>query len=314
MTLRDQSDLQSLEQRIKILLPEQYQNSYDEVQPTSMSSAALKFAPDGKVAWDEIWGSFCDLAMAGGPPHKGKLLLPASQSEIEAQPDSYQEVVNEICRGIHLVADLAAEPSATPGWIRVECINRATAEWLLRAITVENVAVRRNNLDLELPASPSFRLEKEIKNVITVVAKTAHYWFGHIYRDQRAQIRDLFTQMEQESPLLQPAYNADASAHEIECAKKNLANQITASTGLRTSSYPYSDWLGIELPTVPSAIWLMRALVASNVLSRREDTTLFLPTDLHHDAGGQKAAQSLTRLNKLATLRTVADTKCRTPH
>ena len=83
--------------------------------------------------------------------------------------------------------------------------------------------------------------------------------------------------MEQESPLLQPAYNADASTHETESAKSNLASQIAASTGLRASPHQYKDWLGIELPTVPSAIWLMRALVATNVLSRREDKTLFLP-------------------------------------
>ena len=305
MTSHDQSELESLEQRIKILLPEQYKNTYDEVQPTSMGSAALKFTPDGKVAWDEVWGSFCDLAMAGGPPHKGKLLLPGTQSEIEALPNRYEEVVDEICRGIQLVADLAAEPSASPGWIRVECVNRATAEWLLRAITVENVAVRRQNLNLELPAAPHFRLEKEIKNVITVVAKTAHYWFGHIYRDQRQQIRDLFTQMEQESPLLQPAYNAEASTHLSESAKTILANHIAASTGLRASPHQYKDWLGIELPTVPSAIWLMRALVASNVLSRREDKTLFHPIDLHHAAVGQKTAQSFARLHKLAIFRAI---------
>jgi sirohydrochlorin cobaltochelatase len=305
MTLEDQTELNALEQRIKILLPEQYKDTYDEVQPTSMGSAALKFAPDGKVAWDEIWGSFCDLAMAGGPPHKGKLLLPATQTEIEAQPDRYEEVVSEICRGVQLVADLAAEPSATPGWIRVECVNCATAEWLLRAITVENIAARRQNLNLELPAAPGFRLEKEIKNVITVVAKTAHYWFGHIYRDQRAQIRDLFTQMEQESPLLQPAYNADASTHETESGKTNLANQIATSTALRASAHQYKDWLGIELPTVPSAIWLMRALVASNVLSRCEDKVLFLPVDHHRDPDGEIAAQSFARLHKLAALRSI---------
>ena len=307
MTSEYQADLNALEQRIKILLPEQYQNSYDEVQPTSMGSAGLKFAPDGKVAWDEIWASFCDLAMAGGPPHKGQLLLPATQSEIEAQPDRYEEVVAEICRGIQLVADLGAEPSATPGWIRVECVNRATAEWLLRAITVENIAVRRNNLDLELPAAPHFRLEKEIKNVITVVAKTAHYWFGHIYRDQRAQIRDLFTQMEQETPLLQPAYELASSAHDSESAKakSKLATRITESTALRASPHQYKDWLGFELPTAHSAIWLMRALVASNVLARREDTTLFLPIDPHRDPTAEIVAQSVARLHKVASLRSI---------
>src|SRR5579872_6422626 len=104
MKSEGQPELDMLEQRIKILLPEQYQNSYEDVQPTSMGSAGLKFSPDGKVAWDEIWGSFCDLAMAGGPPHKGKLLLPATQSEIDAEPARYDQVVAEICRGIQLVA------------------------------------------------------------------------------------------------------------------------------------------------------------------------------------------------------------------
>ena len=33
---------------------------------------------------------------------------------------------------------------------------------------------------LYLPAGPSFRLENEIKNVITVVAKTHHYWTEHV--------------------------------------------------------------------------------------------------------------------------------------
>ena len=68
--------LDKLDARLRILLPEQYQESYESVQPVSMGSAGLKFAADGQVAWDEIWQSFCDLAMAGGPPHKGALLAP----------------------------------------------------------------------------------------------------------------------------------------------------------------------------------------------------------------------------------------------
>jgi sirohydrochlorin cobaltochelatase len=300
---QDQADLSALEQRIKILLPEQYKDSYDDVNPSPMGSAGLKFAPDGKVAWDEIWGSFCDLAMAGGPPHKGMLLLPASEPEIESQPDRYEEVANEICRGIQLVADLTSEPSESPGWIRIECVNRATAEWLLRAITVENVAVRRKDLNLELPASPAYRLEKEIKNVITVVAKTAHYWFGHIYRDQRAQIRDLFKKMEQDTPLLQPAYDLNSTPHKN--AKSKLAARITELTGLHAPQHKYKDWLGVELPNVHSAVWMMRALVASNVLSRREDRVLFVPIDLHRDPESEIAAQAIARLCRLAKLRAI---------
>ena len=73
-----------------------------------MGSAALKYGADGRVAWDQIWESFCDLAMAGGPPHKGALLEPGSPAEIEAQPDRYQEVTDEICRGVSMVTDLQA--------------------------------------------------------------------------------------------------------------------------------------------------------------------------------------------------------------
>ena len=92
-----------------------------------MGSAGLKYDADGKVAWNEIWGSFCDLAMAGGPPHKGTLLEPASAAEIEAEPERHQNVVDEICRGITMVSELAPEASPIPGWVRVECDRKVTA-------------------------------------------------------------------------------------------------------------------------------------------------------------------------------------------
>src|SRR6201994_2622427 len=157
------------EARFKTLLPEEYRASYEDVQPVSMGSAGLKFGSDGRVAWDEMWASFCDLAMAGGPPHKGTLLEPASQASIDAEPDRYTSVVDEICRGVSMVTDLVADASVHAGWISVDCVNRGTAAWLLRAITVENVSARCEGAILYLPAGPSYRLEKEIKNVITVI-------------------------------------------------------------------------------------------------------------------------------------------------
>ena len=72
-----QEAIETLDLRLKTLLPEEYRDAYEDVQPISMGSAALKFDVHGRVAWDQIWGSFCDLAMAGGPPHKGTLLEPA---------------------------------------------------------------------------------------------------------------------------------------------------------------------------------------------------------------------------------------------
>lgn len=298
MNSRDHAALEALELVVRTILPERYQDCYDDVKPVSMGSAGLKFAPDGKVAWDEIWGSFCDLAMAGGPPHKGTLLLPASHSDIMAHSSCYHEVVQEICRGVKMVSDLHAEPSTNPGWIRVECVNRVTAEWLLRAITVENIAVRQDGLELELPAAPAYRLEKEIKNVITVMAKTSHYWFGHIFAGQRNKIRELLTDMEQDKPLLRPGYGLRLLPDQT--VKNQMAERLMELTGLRASSHSYADWLGFEYKSIRSAVWMVRALVASNVLSRREDAVVFVPIDPIHDSNGEIAVESITRLHNFA--------------
>jgi len=39
--------------------------------------------------------------------------------------------------------------------------------------------VRREDTILYLPAAPHFTLAGEVKNVVTVVAKTVHYWVEH---------------------------------------------------------------------------------------------------------------------------------------
>jgi hypothetical protein len=139
MSSEERHAFEALEMRIRTILPEEYQDSYEDVVPVSMGSAALKNGRDGKVAWHDTWDSFCDLAMAGGPPHKGKLLMADSQAEIDAEPERYRKVVDEICRGIEMVAFLAAEPSTVPGWVRVDCESAVTAGWLARAIVMENV-------------------------------------------------------------------------------------------------------------------------------------------------------------------------------
>src|SRR6185436_1667051 len=94
--IREQVVLHTLQSRLRTILPEEYQDNDEALEPVSMGSAALKFGSDGKVAWGEIWGSFCDLAMAGGPPHKGVLLEPGSSSEIREHADRYRVVVEEI--------------------------------------------------------------------------------------------------------------------------------------------------------------------------------------------------------------------------
>src|SRR5262249_232930 len=157
--------LEALEEKFRAILPAVYGDSYDTVSPAAMGSAPLKYDADGRVAWDEIWASFCDLAMAGGPPHRGNLLQPATLSDIAVEPENYDRIVEEICRGVSMVSELPAKRSTAPGWIEVECKSIGMAAWLVRAIVMENVMARHAQQTLFLPAGPQFRLQKEVKNV-----------------------------------------------------------------------------------------------------------------------------------------------------
>jgi sirohydrochlorin cobaltochelatase len=265
--------LDTLDARLRILLPEEYQESYESVQPISMGSAGLKFAADGQVAWDKIWQTFCDLAMAGGPPHKGVLLAPGDPSTIAADRGGYDAASEEICRGIWMAADLPAQPDSHPGWVRVQCHNSTMAEWLMRAIVMENVAARSSGVMLYLPAAPHFRIEKEVKNVVTVIAKTAHYWMGHMSRSQKMLIADLFRTMSRESPLIEPPIDG------------------------------WSTWRGVECASVEAAVWMMRALVAFNIVSRREHVTLLVPINEEQDPGATIVSRAIARVQQLEGLR-----------
>jgi sirohydrochlorin cobaltochelatase len=273
----DDEAFAAFELRLKTLLPVQYQERYEDVRPVSMGSAGLKFGADGRVAWDEIWGSFCDLAMAGGPPHRGRLLEAASEAEIVAEPYRYAQVIAEICRGISLVSGLVAEESPAAGWVRVTCESHVMAEWLVRAITMENVAVRTGEgRTIDLPMGPGFRLEKEIKNVVTVVAKTCHFWTEHVPAAQRRVMAEWLAGMEREMPLLKP------SGGEI-------------------------GWRGMECGSARAAVWMMRMLVASNVLSRREGTVCFVPVDAVRDPDGTMVRERVERLQEIGRRRGVLD-------
>ena len=297
----DREALHALESRLKTVLPQQYQDCYEELQPVSMGSAALKYRSDGRVAWDEIWGSFCDLAMAGGPPHKGALLEPATRIEIEASPQRYSEVVEEICRGVRMVAELAVNRSAVLGWVRVDCYSQSMAEWLVRALVMENISARCEGTTIEVPAGPGYRVEKEIKNVVTAIAKTSHYWVEHMDSVQHQAISSLFLKLSVKFPLIQPAhigYDYDAKADRALFEK--MAKTSRDRSGLKPSDHRYAGWLGVNCPSERFAIWVMRALVVCNVLARREGTTLFVPVSPRKDADGEIVLRCLTRLYRLA--------------
>ncbi len=176
------------ERRLAQLLPDRYAAQTPSAAPMP-GAAELQYGEDGRVAWDAIWTDFCDLALAGGPAHRDTLLEPVAPEAIRANPAGYESVVAELARGIELITRLEVRRNAEPGWIGLVCDDEEMALWMLRAIIVENVSVRRTGTVLYLPAGPDFRLEKEIKNVITVVAKTHHYWTEHA--SQQAQRRML---------------------------------------------------------------------------------------------------------------------------
>jgi len=163
------------------LLPPRYLKA-KEISVAPMSAAPLCYDEKGQVAWNQMWTNFCDLALAGGPPHRGTLLEPVSIEEIHTDYESYKRVTAELKRGLELITGLPVLHNKQDGWIGLQCTDEEMALWLLRAIVVENVCVRREGSVLWLPAGPTFQLEKEIKNVITVVAKTHHYWTEHSRR------------------------------------------------------------------------------------------------------------------------------------
>lgn len=285
-------ELAALDAKLRMILPAEYQDTYEDVQPVSMGSAGLVFDAAGRVAWDEIWGSFCDLAMAGGPPHKGKLLEPASPEEIAAEPVRYKAVVEEICRGIRMVSDLAVEASENAGWVRVMCHVPGMAAWLARAINMENVsAFLAPDNCVELPAGPGYRLEKEIKNVVTSIAKTAHYFESHMASGQHKTIADVFAA---EEPLLQPAVRGHGFVDdEVERARSTVAARLAEATGMARSPIEYYGWVGLECESVRAAIWMMRALVVNGVLARREGSALFVPVHPVLDPAGERVTAAV---------------------
>jgi hypothetical protein len=262
-------ELEALDAKVNALLPPRYQHCYETVAPVSMGSAGLIYDRDGKVAWDQIWTSFCDLALAGGPPHRGKLLLPTREAEASADQARYWDVVSEIDRAVGLTTCLPVVEGYSMGWVGVHCGSVEEAAWLQFAVTAENVSARRRKAVLQLPAGPAFRIEKEIKNVVVALAKASHYWDGHLSESQQALAgRDAW---EPASPS-----EAESNPSDYEAALGEVAEGLRR-IGWPEVSTPYIGWVGVELPSEEDAAWLLRAVLVERVLARREEHILYLP-------------------------------------
>jgi len=150
-----------------------------------MASALMRYTDNGQVDWGNMWDSFCALPREGGPPHRATLLQPDEGADLANQ--AYQAVVAEIVRGVAAVSGLAAE-IATPGWVAVQCASPGMARWLGEAIVEENVLARSEGSRLFIPASAAYTLQGEIKNVVTALAKTSHYWREHLPREAKQAV------------------------------------------------------------------------------------------------------------------------------
>ncbi len=269
------ADLAALDDKVNALLPPRYQHCYTSVSPNSMGSAGLKYAWDGSVAWDQIWTTFCDLALAGGPPHRGRLLEPASEAEVEANSKRCAEVIAEIARGIALTTGLQHCEGYSPGWMGVQCESPEQAAWFQFAVTAENVSARRRDSVLQLPIGPKFYVEKEIKNVIVALAKSNHYWDGHLTDSQQtlAGLTVWEPATPHEAVSARPDY--DAAIDEVEAAFR--------SKGVHVLPRRYVGWVGIRATSDEDAVWLLRAVLAERVLARREENVVFLPVGAKPD-------------------------------
>ena len=151
------------------------------LQTEGMAAADMVVDDDGRPDWSAMWESFCELAYFGGPPHRGpdSMVRAPRIEEIPSPVPGEFDPIAEIRRGIYMTTGLFLEP-AEPGWLAITCRSRQQAAWMCACIILENVDARLDEDDrLLVPAGPDFTLKDQVKSVITVVAKVAHYWQMH---------------------------------------------------------------------------------------------------------------------------------------
>jgi len=141
-----------------------------------MAPAPFLWTADGRPDWGRMWTSFCELALYGGPPHRGPESALRAPSGSATSDD---DMLAEMRRGIWETTGLYAEPGL-PGWLAITCESPTMAAWLCAAIILENVDARVDDDRLLLPAGPGYTLKDEVKSIVTVVAKTHHYWQAHL--------------------------------------------------------------------------------------------------------------------------------------
>jgi sirohydrochlorin cobaltochelatase len=158
---------------------------------SAMSAAPFVYRDDGLPDWGVMWGNFCELALFGGPPHRGDdSAIRAGEPVAAGEGNRGFDPIAEIARGVFETTGLEVV-AAEPDWLAVRCDSPKMAAWLCAAIILENVDARSEGSRLFVPARPDYRLKDEVKSVITVVAKTHHYWLEHSEQSEAPACRPL---------------------------------------------------------------------------------------------------------------------------
>ena len=151
--------------------------TFDPTASTPMSAAPFEHLPDGRPNWGAMWTTFCELALYGGPPHRGEENpLPEPASSAASLPE---DLLAELQRGIFETTGLDAE-TTDGACVAVRCESKRMAAWMCAAVILENVDARCEGDTLLLPAAEGFELKNEVKSLITVLAKVNHYWQAHL--------------------------------------------------------------------------------------------------------------------------------------
>lgn len=148
----------------------------DKAKP--MAAAPIVYDDSGKVAWDKMWDSYCNLAKEGGPSHRGKDQSIIKKSHITPETEEYRAAMNEALRGVGLIVPYKLSED-NDGWITLELETSNKAKWFNEVINEENVEAKQNGKTILLPINDDFDVTHDVKSIITVVGKAHHYWKIH---------------------------------------------------------------------------------------------------------------------------------------
>ena len=222
--------------------------------------------------------SFCDLALAGGPPHRGTLLRPATPAEIAAEPDATAAVASELTRAIRLAVGPEAWAGGESGWLAVPCESPGAAAWLALAITAENVSCRRRGDCVELPIGPRVSL-REGSQERSVRARQGAPLLGRA-PEFRATVARTGARLggagDARGPGCRPGRRRGGGRDASECpARRGIAGgrgrARLGGPGVRATRF--------------KAGWMLRAVASNGVMCRHESATLYVAVGRRVDEG-----------------------------